>query len=240
MQFLTNIFGQIMRFTYETVIGFGSEPQSVSYFAFMILIMGLISKLLTMPLMFKMAQSSKKMQELQPKMDQLKNKYGYDERILQQKTMEFYKENHISQAGCSSCLPLIIQLVIMIALFNVIREPGKYMFDNAAQFAEIHKNFFWIADLSKPDPLFYGLPLLNAILQFAVSFLNPAMNQQQNAPGGGSMKMMTYMMPIMFFFISLRWQSALILYWVTGNVVEVLYRGITKLVVSSSSKKKTE
>ena len=140
--------------------------------------------------------------------------------------MEFYRDNNVSAAGCSSCLPLIIQLVVILGLFGVVRNPELYIFDNAAQFDEIAKNFLWISDLTLPDPYFFGLPLLNALLQPVVQRMNPGTKQQGQAAGGNTMAMMTYIMPIMIFFISVNWASALLLYWTFGNVLEVVVRSI--------------
>lgn len=226
MQLLYNFFGTIMRWIYETVIQIGGEPESVSYFAITLMLMAVVSKIISMPLTYKTTQNAKKTQDLQPKLEQLKKKYGYDERILQQKTMEFYRDNNVNAAGCSSCLPLIIQLVVILGLFGVVRNPELYIFDNAAQFDEIAKNFLWISDLTLPDPYFFGLPLLNALLQLVVQRMNPATKQQSQAAGGNTMAMMTYIMPIMIFFISVNWASALLLYWTFGNVLEVVVRSI--------------
>lgn len=228
MQLLYNFFGTIMRWIYETVVQIGSEPRLVSYFAITLMLMAVVSKLISMPLTYKTTQNAKKTQDLQPKLEALKKKYGYDERILQQKTMEFYRENNVSAAGCSSCLPLIIQMIVILGLFGVVRNPELYIFDNAAQFDEIAKNFLWISDMTLPDPFFYGLPLLNALLQLVVQRMNPAMKQQSQATGG-TMAMMTYIMPIMIFFISVNWASALLLYWTFGNVLEVLVRSVMML-----------
>lgn len=217
-----------MRWIYETVVQIGSEPRLVSYFAITLMLMAVVSKLISMPLTYKTTQNAKKTQDLQPKLEALKKKYGYDERILQQKTMEFYRENNVSAAGCSSCLPLIIQMIVILGLFGVVRNPELYIFDNAAQFDEIAKNFLWISDMTLPDPFFYGLPLLNALLQLVVQRMNPAMKQQSQATGG-TMAMMTYIMPIMIFFISVNWASALLLYWTFGNVLEVLVRSVMML-----------
>lgn len=225
MQYLYNLFGTIMRWIYETASQTIKEPEAVSYFAITLMMMAVVSKLISMPLTYKTTQNAKKTRDLQPELDKLKRKFGYDQRILQQKTMEFYRDNNVSAAGCSSCLPLLIQLVIMIGLFGVIRQPELYLFDDASKFSDIAKNFFWIKDLSLPDPYFYALPLMNALLQFVVQKMNPA-TQQQSEATGGSMSTMLYIMPVMIFMISMKWASGLLLYWTFGNVLEIVVRGL--------------
>ena len=233
MSFINNFFGVIMRFFYENLQHLGTEPAQLSFFAMAILAMALISKLFTIPLTYQSSKSSAKMQEFQPEIQKLKEKYGYDERILQQKTMEFYKENNISMAGCSSCLPMLIQLVLIVALFNVLQEPSRYIFDNPSTFDHIQKNFFWVQDLSKADPLkWVGLPLLNMITTFAVTFLNPTTRMSKDNPAASSMAMMKFM-PVLFYFMSVSWASGLLLYWTGGNILEILFRGISALFVKS-------
>lgn len=229
MSAISDIFGALMRWFYTALSNQPVEPDKISFFAMAILLMALVSKLITIPLTYKSSKNAQKMQEMQPQMEALKEKYGYDERILQQKTMEFYKENNMSMAGCSSCLPMVIQMVLILALFQVLREPGKYIFDNPAQFDTIQKNFLWIPNLSLPDPkVWYGLPLLNMILQFLVTYMNPMTQQQKNSPQASSTAMLKFM-PIMFYFISLKWSSGLLLYWVSGNLLEVIFRSVSSL-----------
>lgn len=226
---LYNLFGMILKWVYGVVSGLGVEPKSISYFAMTLMAMSILSKLISIPLTYKSTQQMKKTQELQPKLEALKKKYGYDERILQQKTMEFYKENNASAAGCSSCLPLIIQFVIVIALFGVIREPAKYLFATEAEFNAISRNFFWISDLSNPDPFWFALPLINGLSQIAIMKLNPTTAQTGQSGAAGSMKMMMYTMPIMIFIMGMKWASGLLLYWGFGNVIEIIMRLIMML-----------
>lgn len=223
-----------MRWIYETVSGIGTEPEMVSYFTITLMLMAVLSKLISMPLTFKTTKNAKKTQDLQPELEKLQKKYGYDERILQQKTMEFYKENNVGSAGCSSCLPMIIQLIVIIAIYNVIRNPQLYLFDNAEHFASISKNFLWIQDLTVPDPYFFGLPLINAVLQFVIQRMNPATKQQNDAMGG-SMGMMMLIMPVIIFFLSMQWPAALLLYWSFGNILELIVRLI--MMVSMKDEK---
>nr|WP_083430861.1 YidC/Oxa1 family membrane protein insertase [Ndongobacter massiliensis] len=231
MSILYQIFGAIMRQIYEFIITIGQEPKTISYFAITILLMAVLNKLITLPLTLRQARASKKMQDINPQLEALKKRYGYDERILQQKTMEFYKENKVSQVGCSSCLPMVIQLIIVLALFGIMRNPEQYLFDDPGMFAHIQKNFLWIQDLSLADPYWFALPLLNSASQILVSLLNPQMQQSQAAGGSSasSMRMMTYMMPVVFFFVFVNFQAALLLYWGFGNLLEVSIRLISRL-----------
>lgn len=229
-----------MRWVYETLVGLGSEPTAISNFAISIIFMAVLAKAITFPLTMKQTRASKKMADINPQLEALKKKYGYDERILQQKTMEFYKENNVSQVGCASCLPMIIQLVIMLALFGVLQNPAKYLFDDPNQLASVKTNFLWISDLMKPDPYWFALPLFNSLSQILVSKLNPQ-TQQSMAAGGSTaqtMSMMTYTMPIVFFFVFVNFASGLLLYWGFGNLLEIAIRLIGLAVMKSRGSKK--
>ena len=232
LQPISDLFGWMMGYVYNSLAKIMAEPAQVSFFAMTILVMALISKLIMIPLMAKSTQSSQKMQELGPKVEALKKKYGYDERILQEKTQELYKSEGISAMGCSSCLPMVLQLVLIFALFAVLKDPAKYMTTTGSSFHSIAKNFFWIPDLLKSDPLsWFGLPLIYLITQVGIMFFGP-MRQQQTGPNK-NMGLMFQFMPVIFYFMSISWASGLLLYWASGNVLELIYRGISALFFRS-------
>lgn len=214
-----------MRWIYESLSSLEIDFQYISVFALTVLAMSVLNRLITFPLTMKQANNSKKMQSFQPKLAELEKKYAYDERILQQKKMEFYKENNLSQVGCASCLPMVIQLIAVLGLMGVMRNPELYLFDDASMLDTISKNFFWISDLTKPD-VWYGLPLIYTASMILVTKFNPA-SKQSEATGMGSMM---YIMPIAFFFLTIRWASAVVLYWTFGNILELIIRGILALV----------
>lgn len=212
-----------------------AEPAQISYFAMTILLMAVVSKVITIPLMAQTMKSSQKMSEIQPKMDEIKRKYGYDERILNQKIQELYKEEGASMMGCSSCLPMLIQMILLITLFEVLNQPATYLFKSAEQFEHINKNFFWIADLTQADPLGYvGLPLVNMIGQFAIQYFSPQRKMQQQQ--GTGMNSTLLLMPLIFYFVSIRWASGLLMYWVFGNILEIIYRGLVSLFSKKTDK----
>lgn len=210
----------------------------LSHYAMAIMLMAILAKILTMPLTFKSAKAAQKMSAVQPELEELKKKFGYDERILQQKTMEYYKENNINQMGCSSCLPQIVNLIIILALFGVMRNPELYIFDDPNKINEIQRNFLWIPDLVQKDPYWFGLPLINTVSQILMTKLNPA--TQQSAAAGGqtaqSMMIMQYGMPIMFFFLFLNFASGLLLYWAFGNIIEIVIRLIMRVFLRNKNK----
>lgn len=241
MQYLSQILGRIFKFIYEWLVGLGNEPTSISYYALALLAMAVIYKLITIPLTIQSAKQTAKTQALAPQLEEIKKKYGYDQQIYQKKVAEFQKENNVSQAGCSGCLLMILQLVIVMALFRVIKEPGVYLFDDPEKINHIAKNFFWVNDLSLPDPGYILipflniLPLLNSLSQLLVTMLG------QNGPSNPAMesqKTMFYMLPLVFFFLFRNMPAGLVLYWTAGNIIEIIVKLITKAASTNKNEVK--
>lgn len=228
LDFLKEILGRVFRFIYDYLVGLGNEPTSISYYAIALLLMAVIYKLITIPLTIQSLKQTQKAAELQPQMDELKKKYGYDEQIYTQKLQEFQREHNVAGAGCTGCSMMIIQLVIVIALFGVIREPAKYLFDNPSEINKIARNFFWVKDLNLPDPTKFVLAGLNSLSQFLVTFLGQ--NANANNPAMQNQQTMMYMLPIVFFFVFMGMPAGLLLYWVAGNIIEIIVKLIGKAV----------
>lgn len=233
MGFLQNILGSLIRFVYEGVSTvFSQEPASISFLAISIIITTIIFKLALLPLTLKQIRSQRDMQKVQPLMQEIQRKYKNNPEIMNQKLRELYKEHNYNPAG--GCLPLLIQMPIIIAFFWVMREPGKYIFENPAMAADIAKNFLWIPNIEKPDVLLWGLPLINAASQYGVAKLSAANQQRANDdnPQAAQMQsmntMMLYGMPIMMFFFARSIAAGVIIYWITSNLIEILLRTVFK------------
>lgn len=126
--------------------------------------------------------------------------------------MKIYTEAKINPLA--GCLPLLIQMPILIALFSVLREPVTYgVFVDQAQFATAAKGFLWIKDLTTPDVI---LAVLSGATTFLMQTLMMPKDQQQ-----GSMKMMTYVMSAMMLFWGFSFPAGLTLYWTIGNVFAI-------------------
>jgi YidC/Oxa1 family membrane protein insertase len=148
--------------------------------------------------------------------------------------MELYKEHNYNPA--SGCLPALIQMPILFALYYVIQDPVKFVFLDANVYANIGKSFWWLTDLSKSEMSAtlihvagYRMPIL-AILSAATTYYQMKMVNPQSTPGDKgkpdatqqTQKMMTTMMPVMFGWITLSVPSGLALYWVVGNVFTII------------------
>ncbi|MCX7773278.1 MAG: YidC/Oxa1 family membrane protein insertase [Clostridia bacterium] len=117
------LFGKLMYFIYNT-IGFHNYALSIIFFT-------LVYRLILLPLTTKQMKSSQKMQELQPELARIQERYKNDREKLNEETMKFYQEKGYNPA--SGCLPLLIQMPIIIALFYVIRMPMSYMLEIPAK-----------------------------------------------------------------------------------------------------------
>lgn len=129
MGWLYEAFGAVLNFIYGFVYDYG-----VSIILFTLLI-----KIILLPLTLKQQKSMTKMQRMQPKLKEIQEKYKDDKDKSAQETMKLYKEYGVSPMG--GCLPLLIQFPILIAFYNVIREPVEYVFKTGKPLAELFKQY---------------------------------------------------------------------------------------------------
>ena len=174
----------------------------VGNFGVSIIIVTILIKIMLLPLTLKQDKSMKEMKKLQPELEKIKGKYANDKQMLNIKTMELYKEHKVNPLG--GCLPLLLQLPILFALFGVLRN-GIIPKDSS---------FLWLK-LSVPDP-FYVLPVLNGAVSF---FQQKLMGSADSNP---QMKNMMYIFPIMMIMFSLKMPSGLQLYWLTSSILAVV------------------
>lgn len=116
--FIAKILGQLLYFIYNT-IAFHNYGLSLVLFT-------IIVKLALLPLTLKQLKSTQRMQEIQPELQKIQQRYKNDKEKLNQEMMKLYQEKGVSPFG--GCLPMLVQLPILFALFYVIRRPLTYMF----------------------------------------------------------------------------------------------------------------
>lgn len=190
----------------------------------------LITKIILLPLVVPSMRSAKKMQELKPALDKLKNKHS-DKAALQKAQMALYKERGINPAA--GCLPQIIQIIVLISLYqvfiNFIKQPS---IDGLV----VNPHFLYL-DLTKPDST-YIMPILAGVTQFIFSLMmqagveshvqNPSKKSEKKKEedslemAASMQQQMLYMMPVMTVVISLKFQSALVLYWVVSTIFSII------------------
>ena len=143
------------------------------------------------------------MRKLQPKLLQLRERYGDDKAKISQATMELYKQEKVNPLG--GCLPIVIQIPVFIALYWVLLESVEL---RQAPF------IFWIKDLAMPDP-FHVLPIIMGATMLIQQRLNPAPPDPMQA------KVMMFL-PILFTGLFWNFPAGLVLYWVVNNSLSIL------------------
>lgn len=198
MDFLSGIVQTVLTYCYDLTVSMG-----IANYGIAIIVMTIAIKMLLYPLTVKQIQSMKAMSQLQPRMKELQEKYKNDKQRLQIETANLYKESGVNPL--SGCLPLLVQMPILISIFYAIRD---YQYVGPT-------NFLWLVSLADPDPT-YVLPVISAATTFIQSW--QTMTDTSNAQG----KMMLYFMPIFIGYISLQFSAGLIVYWIVTNVVQIL------------------
>lgn len=168
-----------------------------------ILIATIIIRLIVLPLMIKQLKSSKKMQELQPEMQKIREKYKNDPQKAQMETMAIFQREGVNPLA--GCLPLLVQMPILIAFYHAIIRTH-----------EINTQSFLWMELGAKDP-YYILPVLAAVTTYLQSKM-----MGQTAQGNPQMQMMIVIMPLMILAIGVTLPSALSLYWVYGNLFTIV------------------
>ena len=222
--FLGNILGALLKLVYDLVSSVGTEPKNFSYYAMAIIITTILFKLMLLPLSLHQAKSSKKMAELQPLIKEFQSKYKNDPQTQTAKMQGIYKEHNYNPAA--GCLPLLIQLPIILAFFAVFREPAKYAFTEPGFYEAMNKTFLWIPNLEVADAFLWGLPLLAAATTYLQSITMVMPNTDEKAQQ--TQKMMNYFMPFMIFMAARGFPAGVGLYWVIGNIFTVVQQMISK------------
>jgi len=182
------------------------------------------------PLYADQIKHSSKLQDVQPKIKDLQAKYAHDKETMNAKMMELYKEEKVNPAR--GCLPLLIQMPIIIGLFALLRNPVNYI-DNTTMLMAIHESFLWIADLSQPD--LWILPILAGVTTY-ISF-----SQTQTSPEMASnptMVMMKYVFPVMIVWWGRSFPAGLTLYWFFGTFVQIFQTKGLNMWKESQKRKK--
>jgi YidC/Oxa1 family membrane protein insertase len=173
-----------------------------------IVLFTIFTRIALLPLTIKQLQSSKKMQELQPLIQELRRKYGKDQQKFTQEMTKLYREHKANPAG--GCLPILIQLPIFIGVYQAVYA--------LATDPEIAGSFLWLPDLSQRDP-YYVLPILSIVLQLLTSLM--AMPKIQDAQQK-IMSQTMLIMPIVFGYVAFTFNSGAVLYWVVGSLLAVI------------------
>lgn len=181
---------EVLRFFYSLIPNYGIA----------IILLTLLVRLILYPLTLKQTKEMAKMQKIQPKVKALQDKYKDDPQRLNEEVMKLYTKNRVNPLG--GCLPMLLQLPIIMALFNTFR--------NAVELRKA--SFLWMSDLSKGDP-YLILPIAIAALMYY---------QQNKATTDAQQRQAMAFMPIMMLFITFSLPSGLLVYWFASSILGIL------------------
>jgi YidC/Oxa1 family membrane protein insertase len=193
-----------------------------------IILLTILIKAILFPLTHKSYESTARMQALQPKVSELREKYKDNPQKMNQEMAALYKKEGVSPLG--GCLPLLLQLPIFFALYSLLNT----------HFALRSAVFIpgWINDLSSPESVWdfspFSIPIVGwhnlRVLPFVMlvtTFIQSKFTQAPDSSAAANMKLMTYAMPIVFFFILYDMPSGLVLYWTMQNVLTIFQQMYT-------------
>lgn len=188
----------VLRFLHEFTHNYGIS----------IILLTLAIKLLFIPLQFKSYKSMKQMQEIQPKVAALQNRFKDDRDRLNKELIKLYRDHKVNPVG--GCLPMLLQTPVFVALFNIL-----YMTIDLRQAPFIG----WITDLSVQDP-YYILPIIMGVSMVAQQKIMPTTMDPTQA------KVML-ILPAFMTLLFLTFPAGLVLYWLTNNVLTIAQQVIT-------------
>lgn len=203
-----------------------------------IILVTILIKAIFYPLTKKGSFATARMQELQPQIQELQTKYKGNQEKLNQEMAELYKREHYNPM--SGCLPMLIQLPLFFAMYN--------LFNNHFELRGASFIPGWIYDLSQPEAIvsFGGfrvpllgwtalraLPIIYLVSQLLYGKFTQQPQTQQNQQAAAQMKLMTFGMPIIFFFILYDVPSGLLIYWIVNNVITI----IQQMIINNMMKK---
>ncbi|MCP9755875.1 membrane protein insertase YidC [Lacihabitans sp. CCS-44] len=199
----------------------------ITNYGLLIIIVVLMIKITLTPLIYKSYVSSAKMRVLAPEIAAIKEKVGDDAVKVQQETMKLYQQVGVSPL--SGCVPLLLQMPILMSVF--------FLFPNMLMFRQ--KNFLWANDLSTYDSLInwgFNLPIIGhhislfvvlmTISSLAFTYYNNQVTPDQ--PGPVDMKKLSYIFPLVFFFVLNSFPAALSFYYLVSNVVTIAQQLIVR------------
>lgn len=263
LDFLAIPLGRLLKFIYD----FLHSAHIPGSYGIAIILLTLIVRGLLLPLYIKQIQSTSKMAEVAPRLQEIQQKYKNDQKKMQEEMLKLYQETGYNPAG--GCWPLLVQIPILFSLYYVFQNPLVYVLGKSHQYVKdlitgatgynITQRIVNEAQKLGLDMHFFGINLAQKelivlpILSAAFSFLsilysmnsqkkfNPQYSSSQsNAMAESMNKSLMIFSPLMSYFIALQVPSGLVLYWTVTNLFTILQQFIANEVVYKKLKHKKE
>jgi YidC/Oxa1 family membrane protein insertase len=172
-------------------------------YGLVLVVFGILVRVILWPLNQKAMRANMKLQEVQPLMKEIQDRYKNDPQKVQQEMFKLYKEHGVNPLG--GCWPMLLPMPVLFALF--------FVFQNAIELRGT--SFLWIPDLSRPDPLY----IIPVVMGASMYFLTKV--GQMGMEPNPQMKMMLYIMPLMMTGMFLFFPSGLNLYYTVSNIASI-------------------
>lgn len=230
---IVNILFVVLQFIQQFAVDWGLS----------IIILVLIVRIILTPLLLKSTKATARMQVLQPKMMEIQEKYADDPQRQAEELQKFYSENKFNPFG--GCLPLLIQMPILLALFTLLRDLPKYFPDHEGVFSffNILPDLTASPATSLAEGFAAGLPYLIALILFSVLTLIPQLMQSRNQTGAQaqSMRMMSVVMTLMMLFVGWGLPAGVLLYYDVSTLWQVVQQlFVTQKVIEKAKAEEEE
>ena len=209
---------------------FNLAESLITNYGLLIIVVVLAIKMALTPLIYRSYVSSAKMRILAPELNEIRAKVGDDQVKMQQEQMKLYQQVGVNPL--SGCVPMLLQMPILMSVF--------FLFPNMIMFRQ--KNFLWASDLSTYDyPISWAtnLPIIGnhislfvvlmTVSSLAFTYYNNQITPDQ--PGPIDMKKLSYIFPLVFFFVLNSFPAALSFYYLVSNVITILQQQIVRRFV---------
>lgn len=219
---IASLFGIALKAIYGVIGNYGLS----------IIVFTIIVKMILMPLTVKQTKSTFAISEINPKVKEIQAKYKNKPEKQNEEISKLYKESGINPL--SGCLPILIQMPILMGLFYVFKDPVTHgVFASKAAMAAANGNFLWIKALSKPD---YILAVFSGVSAYLMQKVMTPKDQIE-----GPMKMMSWLLAGMSLYWGFVLPAALTLYWGVSSIFSVFqYYLITRPLKSKLEQEKAD
>ena len=209
MRLLASPLGYLLTWLYDFIGSYGIA----------VLVLTVIIKLALYPVYAKQIKATMNMSKMQPKINEIQQKYAKDKQLMNEKMAELYKEEGGSMYG--GCLPMIVQMLVIMGLFSLFRNPMNYIGSDQMLFA-VHESFLWIQDLAQPDK--WILPIISGVATFIAYYFSQTTQAGAKADQMQVMnKMMKYIFPVMILLMARSYPAGLALYWSGSQIMQIFY-----------------
>ena len=217
MHFLYNLFGIVLKWLYHLCHNYGLA----------IILLAVFAKIILIPLSYKQTRSMQIMRVMNPELAALQKKYQNNQQKLGEEMQKLYKKYNYNML--SGCLPMLIQMPILIGLFGALREPTKYVFIGEAMPST---QFLWIKDLeASPVSLFkdlgisspaFWLSLIVPVISIVLTLWQQRQTMQQSGGQQNQQKGLMMVLNLMIVWISFVYSQGLALYWALQSALTIL------------------